>query len=69
MRTRRGGLLGIHAFKTMADNRRNCMTKYKSKKKQRIMCSDKMLSKFDYRRTGKVQRKKPMKMPFKIPFL
>lgn len=64
MRTRRGGLFGIHALKTTADNRRNCMTKYKSKKKQRKMCSDKMLAKLDYRSSGKVERKKPCKMSF-----
>lgn len=64
MRTRRGGLFGIHAFKTTADNKRNCMSKFKSKKKQRRMCSEKMLNQFDYRSTGKMQRKKPMKNPF-----
>ncbi len=64
MQTRRGGLFGIHALKTTADNKRNCMTKYKSKKKQRKMCCDKMLAKYDYRSNGKVQRKKSMKMPF-----
>ena len=64
MRTRRGGLFGIHAFKTTADNRRNCMTKFKSKKKQRRMCSEKMLNMLDYRSNGKIQRKKPIKVPF-----
>jgi len=64
MRTRRGGILGIHAFKTTSDNRRNCQAKYKSKRKQRRHCSDKMLKRFDYRSSGKVERKKPMKFPF-----
>lgn len=64
MRTRRGGLFGIHALKTTADNRRNCMTKYKSKRKQRRMCSDKMLNKLDYRSSGKIERKKSRKLPF-----
>jgi len=63
MRTRRGGLFGIHAFNTTADNRRNCMTKYKSKRKQRRMCSDKMLTRFDYRSSGKVEKKKETKFP------
>ena len=62
MRTRRGGLLGIHAFKTMSDNRRNCMSKFKSKRKQKRFCSDKMLSRYDYRKTGKMERKKPLKL-------
>jgi len=64
MQTRRGGLLGIHAFKTMADNKRNCMSKFKTKRKQRRFCSDKMLNRFDYRSSGKMERKKPMKFPF-----
>lgn len=64
MRTRRGGILGIHALKTTADNRANCMTKFKSKKKQRRFCSDKMLNRFDYRSSGKMERKKPMKFPW-----
>ena len=64
MRTRRGGLLGIHALKTTTDNRRNCMSKYKSKRQQRKRCSNKMLAKFDYRSSGKVERKKSFKMPF-----
>lgn len=68
MQTRRGGLFGIHAFKTTADNKRNCMSKYKSKKKQRKMCGDKMLNMLDFRSTGKIQRKKSRK-PFKIPFM
>ena len=68
MHTRRGGLLGIHALKTTSDNRRNCMTKYKSKRKQRRMCSDKMLNKFDYRSSGKIERKKSRKS-FKLPFM
>ena len=64
MRTRRGGLLGLHAFKTTADNRRNCMSKFKSKRKQRRMCTDKMLNRLDYRSSGKIQRKKSMKFPW-----
>lgn len=64
MQTRRGGLFGIHALKTTADNKRNCMTKYKSKKMQKKMCGDKMLAKYDYRSNGKMNRKKSFKMPF-----
>ena len=64
MRTRRGGLFCINAFKTTADNKRNCMKKYKSRRKQKKRCSNKMLTKFDYRSSGKVERKKTMKMPF-----
>jgi len=59
MQTRRGGLLGLHMFKTTSDNRRNCMSKFKTKRKQRRFCSDKMLNRFDYRSNGKMERKKP----------
>jgi len=64
MRTRRGGLFGISAFKTMSDNRRNCMTRFKSKRKQRKMCSNKMLHRLDYHSSGKIEKKRPMKLPF-----